>query len=77
MKHKFKSLRVKTINKSPKQPDYSNFITINQTDFTLVGYLGGVNSDISYTLEKVTKERLDENKYFRKEYLKFKGFKNI
>lgn len=74
MKYKFKSLRVKGDKKSFNQPDYSNFITINKTDFTLIGYLGAANSDITYTLEKVTQERLNANKYFRSEYLAFKGF---
>ena len=64
-KYKFKSIRQKKgMNQlSPNAPDYDNVIELNGKHFTLTGWLGYLNSDISYTLEQITQERLDKDKY--------------
>lgn len=69
-KFKFKSKRVKKFEPKPNQPDYSNIIKLNQTYFTLTGWLD-LRSDISYVLEEITPDRLAENKYLRSEYVDF------
>jgi hypothetical protein len=64
-KYNFKSIRQKKgLNRlSPNAPDYSNIIKFNGRHFTLVGWLGSHDSDISFTLQEITQERLDKNKY--------------
>lgn len=69
-KFKFKSYRVKKFDLKPNQPDYYNIIELNGKYFTLTGWLGGVDSDISYTLELITEERL-KDKYIRSDYAAF------
>ena len=69
-KFNFKSKRIKKFDPKPNQPDYSNIIKLNQTYFTLTGWLD-LRSDISYVLEEITPERLAENRYLRSEYVAF------
>lgn len=69
-KFKFKSVRIKKFEPKPKQPDYSNIIKLNQTYFTLTGWLD-LRSDISYVLEEITPDRLAENKFLRANYAAF------
>tara|TARA_B100000809_G_scaffold206594_1_gene208699 strand:- start:804 stop:1052 length:249 start_codon:yes stop_codon:yes gene_type:complete len=68
--YKFKSIRNKKgINKlSLKAPDYDSIIEMNNRHFTLVGWLGSHDSDISYKLQEITKERLDKDKYLFSRY---------
>lgn len=70
VKFRFKSIRVKKFDSNPSQPDYHNIIELNGKHFTLTGWLGGLNSDISYVLELITEERL-KDKYLRSEFATF------
>lgn len=69
-KYKFKSIRVKKFDPKPTQPDYSNIIRLNGVDFTLTGWLD-LRSDIIFTLEKITPERLKKDRYLRARYAAF------
>jgi len=71
-KTRFISERIKHINIKPNVPDYYNIIKLNDTFFTLTGWLYGTSSDISYVLEEITKERIEENKHLASDLLKFK-----
>lgn len=71
MKYKFKSKRVKMLDPDFRRPDYHNIIDLNGTLFTLTGWMNGASSDIDYTLERVTEERLKSNKFLRKEFIDF------
>lgn len=68
---RFKSKRVKKFKHNFKQPDYYSIIKLNKTAFTLTGWLGETDSDISYLLEEITQERLDKDKYLMAAYAKW------
>jgi hypothetical protein len=70
VKFRFKSIRVKKFDLKPNQPDYHNIIELNGKYFTLTGWLGGMDSDISYVLELITEDRL-KDKYLRSEFANF------
>ncbi len=70
VKFRFKSIRVKKFDPNPSQPDYHNIIELNGKYFTLTGWLGDLNSNISYVLELITEERL-KDKYLRSEFSTF------
>lgn len=71
--HQFKSFRVKKgiYDLSPNAPDYDGIIQLNKRYFTLTGWLGELNSDISFKLQEITEERLKDDKYLRSKYLAF------
>lgn len=70
-KTSFNSLRVKKITPNLKQPDYYSIVTINKNHFTLTGWLEDTSSNIKYTLEIITKERLNNNSFLRRDYANF------
>lgn len=73
--YKFKSEKVKILKDREVKtgtPDYSNIIKLNKTYFTLKGWLD-FYGNIDYTLEEVTKERLDKDKYLAKEFIEVFG----
>ena len=71
MKYKFTSKRV-TPKVNDNQPDYDNVIEINGVLFTLTGWLKDLKSDIDYTLERVTEERLKNERFLGKKVRKYR-----
>lgn len=72
-KYNFRSIRVKKFKEThinSRIPDYSNIICLKGTYFTLVGWLDATTSNISYVLEEITQERLDNDKYLRSALVK-------
>lgn len=74
-KYTFTSKRIKKFSPKPTQPDYHNIINLNGVLFTLTGYLNSGSSDIKYTLEKITQERLKGNRFLIEELNEYKKMK--
>lgn len=76
-KHRFKSLKVRKKDAFQNCPDWDNIIKINNTYFTLTGWMDVITADIDWVLEIITEDRLSKDKYLKTAYVEaiFK-FKN-
>ena len=76
-KYYFRSTRNKHDGTKPNVPDYDDVIEINGTPFTLTGWLQGMKSDISWTLERITPERLERQKFLNAKYWRYRQKKSL
>lgn len=76
-KYYFRSTRNKHDGTKPNVPDYDDVININGTPFTLTGWLQGLKSDVSWTLERITPERLEKDKFLNEKYYRYRQNKSL
>jgi len=69
---KFWSIKVRD-KKNTNQPDYSSIIKINNTHFTLTGWVDQKTENINYILEAITNQRLNNDKFLLNKFKKYKA----
>lgn len=71
-KYVFKVLKNKNKKDAfDKTPDYDSIIMLNDKPYSVIGYTESMTGNLSMTIEEITKERIDNNKFLRSKYAEY------
>ncbi len=56
-------------------PDYDSIIELNNKPYSIIGYTENLTGNLSMTIEEITEERINKDKFLRTKYVAYLEFK--
>lgn len=56
-------------------PDYDSIIELNNKPYSIIGYTENLTGNLSMTIEEITEERINKDKFLRTKYVTYLEFK--
>ena len=55
-------------------PDYDSIIELNNKPYSIIGYTENLTGNLSMTIEEITEERINKDKFLRTKYVAYLEF---
>jgi hypothetical protein len=55
-------------------PDYDSIIELNKKPYSIIGYTENLTGNLSMTIEEITEERINKDKFLRTKYVAYLEF---